>query len=369
MNRRQWSFGAAALALLVAASCDESAPSGMRVTVQRWLNEQQCWATMTEATVDPALAVPGEECAGTVEPQLTAGADRVRAIIDYGDLSFTPGTTVPPPTLTMTLDGVETPTGASLESPPRRDGRAYFVATFTAPLKAAAEMKLKASAAEGFAYAVPETFHVDAASVGISVEQCAPDAPCELVGGVGSAVVSVVVPGTTTQEVTVTSTIDDVAQPGERVIVAKTQDVMGGEPIMIGRDFVNVPAEHDGALWQLTARFGIATGVSPVILLRSPSISASIACGAPCEVIAKSSVSLVVSAPAKSQFHEALVSAMVNNAPVASGVVVPLNVLDINTDRLSGTLSLAVPDAPGKTWQIDVTVGPYRAPTVLAVIQ
>jgi hypothetical protein len=265
---------AATLAASALMGCSDDAPPGeMRVAVQRAIPGQTCWASLTADAPDAALGLDPPCAAPTdLAPRLAGGSDLIRLVIDYGaDLEFTPGTTPPAPTITMTLDGVITATGGSVVPASSGKSRAIFLATFQAPPRAVTEMRFDVQAAQGFSHRVPESFRVDAPQVGLTVDQCKEGQPCELTGGIGTATTTVTVPGATAVDVTLSSTLDDVLQPLSVVVRANIPGGTVGSPVMTGHAFPAVPlAGNASSTWQLFGQWNSSTGAGPRITLNAP---------------------------------------------------------------------------------------------------
>jgi hypothetical protein len=282
------------LASILAASlltgCSDDLPPGeMKVAVQRSVPAQDCWATVTGGEPDPQLPLDRPCPAADPQPHVTGGSDLIRLVIDYGsDVAFTPGTKPPLPTVTMTLDGVATPTGGSIRPGALQGERAFFLATFKAPAREVTEMVLEVQAAQGFGHRVPQAIRVDAPRVEVTIDQCKEDAPCELTSGTGTAAITVTVPGSTPVDVTLTSQINNILQPLTQVVHANTAGGTTGNPVMTGSAFPVVPVAPEGATWKLIAQWGTSEGEGPVITLRKPVVELTLdkcAANTPCHLI------------------------------------------------------------------------------------
>ncbi|XXX80711.1 hypothetical protein WMF30_18300 [Sorangium sp. So ce134] len=368
------------LALLAGACFDEDTdPSGMRVTVQKWRADQACWATMTpDERVDPALLVPGDVCPDDAAPELAGGSDRVRVVIDYGDLEFSDGTTLPLPELTMRLDGVETPSGASFDDPPRQNHRAHFIAIFVAPAKEVTAMRLSVQAAQGFGREVRTAFKVTAPTVTIDVPSCAGTEACAQASGVGNIEVEVSIAGNVAEDVTVRRRLDGVLQQGEQTIRATTLDESGAGIRMRGTGFVSVPAARDGAEWTLVAEWRSSKAEATPITLIRPTVDVRVTpCPADptaaCEMIAGvGRATLEVAIPGRVASGVTFGS-IVNNV-LQEGSIPVQSSRDVNLQGGPGmflTASVLVPAGPaGAPWDLVAQFAgfsyPARQVTLLA---
>ncbi|WP_437672431.1 hypothetical protein [Sorangium sp. So ce131] len=347
--------------LLAQLGCGSDDPAVLKIAVQKQTSDG-CYATMTGEPAPSALRLPS--CGSTAPAELISGADRVRVIVDY-DVPFAEAAAAPSPTLRVMLDGVETPTGASNETQIQGDRR-WSVSTFIVPARPADELRISVETPSGYSGNVPESFKLKPPVVDVNVAQCPADGLCEMLGGVGSAQVELRVPGSVTQSVALTSSVDGIEEPAEHVVDTKRR-----EPgVTVGVAELRVPVAEDAATWTLTARLGAGVYAARPITLRAPPIRASIGCTSPCEVKAGSTVGLTVTAPLSIHATQAVVRTAVDGVPGIVGATLDLNQRDVGARTLSGvqTLTVPTPKGDGAAWQIDVNVAGYAAQSILATI-
>ncbi len=228
-----------------------------------------CWLTLASNTA-AGYAGPGALCAASQIPPcpLAGGSDRIRVVVGYDALGLSPGAQPPAPTITETLDGVASDAGASVSLVPD-DASNHYVASFTAPSRQVVEMLLGVGVVPGYGYQVPTAFAVSppAMSIGASVCNAGDCAPPDDAGtaAVGSAVVSVGIPGAVPAAVTVTTMVGGVVQPTAYTVQAATPglfllaDACAGArnvPGFSGSVVIPTPVVAPGQTWKVCAQWG-----------------------------------------------------------------------------------------------------------------
>ena len=101
-------------------------------------------------------------------------------------------------------------------------------------------------------------------------------------------------------------------------------------------------------------------------MIRAPEITARLTCGTTCSLASGDPIGLEILAPSQIRPLEALVTTRLDGNPQLVSVRVPLE------QRADGTalglLGLMAPAESG-SWQIDVTVAGYAAPTIVTTVQ
>lgn len=349
-----------ACALTSLQCCSSDTPAQMNIAVQKKMSAG-CWATMTDEPIASDYPLATSSCADSAPAELLSGSDHVRVIIDY-NVDFDENESAPAPTLQLLLDGVETPSAATVQATVNGDPK-FALAEFVVPSTPAQELRLSIETPSGYSGAIPTVFLLEPPPITISVAQCPTDSACELLGGTGSAQVNLSIPGTTSQSVTLSSAINGVENSPDLTVNATEL----GDGVVTANVPVEVPFARDGASWLLTAHLGSGNYPAPPIRLKAPTIESSIGCASPCAVKAGSSIGLTVKAPGEIQATQATVRTYVDGVPALAGVLLNLDGKDVNADQAFGTQLLTAP-ASGSIWQIDVNVGGYPAQTILANI-
>jgi hypothetical protein len=352
-------------ALFAIASCDDPGPSGMKVTVQKWNGTGQCYATLPGSDkLDPVL--PVESCVNDANDPLIAGADRLRLIVDYGDLQFAVSPGPPKPTVTSVLDGVSSANNASTTSLTSGD-RTSFAANFMVPAQLADQLSIFVDAAPGFGRGPLGPYRVSAPDITILPQGCPISSTCETVGGVGSLPLSISYPATTKKVGTLTWTLNGIPQ---RESDSFSLDIVE-KGIAIGTAYPLVPATAEGTKWVLTARIGDSSSSTPDILIHAPQIESRLdgctSMGSTCGVTPGQAVALVITAPRLIQAKQASVSTTVGGLPDVTAAKVDLATTDLIKDTASGVLPLKAPvqATSGSSWLIDVNVNGYSSSTLV----
>jgi hypothetical protein len=378
--------------LVVDVGCSsDTSPSGMTVTVQKWDPVNQCFATMVGDPL-PAFAPNNSAQDGRAQacpvgsPHLVASVDQVRMVIGYGDLKFGSSTSPPAPTVTMTLDGVLTPTGASITLT-QGVTPTVFVAAFMAPGRVVNEMDLFASVTAGFDHPPVGPLSVSGPNVSVSVPQCVADAAaCDaIVAGVGSVSVVVSAPGTASSTGTITWTLNGIPQAGSTPLnLAPDPNTVN---TITGVAFVPVPGATSATQWALTAQVGLGSGNAPNITLVAPVVRAAVEdCpdAGNCTLTADVGlVAVLVSAPGIASAAmpvSGTVTTTIDGVPQQSAFPVTLAAAPNQTNVMAGIAYVPVPAATdGAIWGLGAQVGTVfatvpstivlRAPTVVPTLQ
>lgn len=352
------------LALLVLlAGCEAGITSDAEPRVSVFAEAGDCFAQIGGDTVDPVLQVAGQ-CPFRLPTQLFAGIDRVKVVVDYGpDVPFARSTTAPPPEITVTVDGVVSDVAVDISNEFRIGDRAYFIGSFTVPTEASTDIRITAGVNAGFQTLVPDVFTSIAAPVFMSLLECQGAPPCELQGAVGLAHIRVTTLGSVSQFVTIHSRLDGVPQPDPIPPVKTFPAPAGGTEAITG---VPIPAASDDTNWVLSAELGEAVVWEVSSVIRAPSIMSRLTCGTTCALDSGDAVGLEILTPSQIRPLEALVTTRLDGNPQLVNVRVPLE------QRADGTalglLGLTAPAGSG-SWQIDVTVAGYAAPTLVTTVQ
>lgn len=352
------------LALLVLlVGCEAGITSDAQPRVSVFAEAGECYAPIGGDPIDPTLGVAGT-CPFRLPTQLFAGIDRVKVVVDYGpDVPFARSTTAPPPDITVTIDGVVSDEPIEISNEFRIGGRAYFIASFTVPDETSSDVRISAGVNAGFQTLVPDVFSTIAAPVFMSLLECQGAPPCQLFGAVGSAHIRVSTLGTIPQLVTIHSSLDGVPQPDPIPPVRTFPSSVGGTEAITG---VPIPAASDDTNWVLSAELGEAVVWEVSAVIRAPEITARLTCGTTCALASGDPIGLEILAPSQIRPLEALVTTRLDGNPQLVSVRVPLE------QRADGTalglLGLTSPAGSG-SWQIDVTVAGYAAPTIVTTVQ
>ena len=168
-----------------------------------------CFALMTpDAPPADALHLYGL-CSYQADATLMANVDEAVVVIDYGpDVEFDATSAVPPPVVTVTIDGAPADVVVTVGDVQRAGSRAFFEATLRAPAQLSSDVRISASVNAGFAASVEQPFAIVAPPVGLSLAECPDPASCELAGAVGDAHLVIAIPGDLPQSVVIHSQID-----------------------------------------------------------------------------------------------------------------------------------------------------------------
>lgn len=322
-----------------------------------------CFARMAGEPVDPTIDVSGQ-CEYATDARLLASIDLVEVVVDYGpDVPFAATTSAPPPTVAVRLDGSDLgPELVSMSGELRAGDRAYFIGTFRAPATPSADLRISAAVNAGFQTIVPEVIENVAARVALVLRDCPSGTTCAFPGAVGSAHVSLAVPGRTSQLITIHSKLDDVPQP-DPVPPVRTFQVDGLSEAVTA---IPVPAAAPGTRWTISAQLGEAPASEVTAVIDSPTLAAQLTCGSSCALAPGDPVGLEILAPAQIRPLEALVTSRLDGVPQLVSARVPL---EARADGFAvGLLGLVAPARAG-TWQLDVTIAGYPAPSVMTQVQ
>lgn len=315
-----------------------------------------CFALMTpDAPPADALHLYGL-CSYQADATLMANVDEAVVVIDYGpDVEFDATTAVPPPVVTVTIDGAPASVPVTVGEVQRAGSRAFFEATLRAPAQLSSDVRISASVNAGFAASVEQPFAIVAPPVGLSLAECPDPASCELAGAVGDAHLVVDIPGELAQTVVIHSQIDGIedAQPFEARVTPPETTVA-----------IPVPAAPDGATWILSAHLGSAAAPSVSATIIAPVITAQLSCASTCSLVAGNPVGLEIDAPKGIAAAQALVTTRLNGVPQL--VAEPVTLVPDPGGSATGLLALTVPGHG--TWTIDVTVAGYAAPAIVQSI-
>jgi hypothetical protein len=344
-------------ALLVSACGSDDPPTPMKLSLFKVTDS--CALQVAGDTPDLILELPFKTCDSSGDPTVIAGGTRLELLVDYGTIDFTEGTSVPAPTITMTLDGAASP--ATLSATRLPEGRrAAFGASFVAPAQSGAQLAFIVTATTGFDQDLGGVT-LAAPDLTMTIDPCPATGTCSLVSSVGTVTTHVTVAGATKQTVTVTSSVDGITQPDAVTITADQQispDHVSG--------FASLPVPAGGT-WQLTARSGQASVLGPSIALSSPTVTSLVTCGTMCK--AGSTAELVVTAPRLVHPPSATVDITVGGAPLVASGSLMLTEPDIATNTISGRMQVIFPTAVSASVIVDADVAGYRATTIQTVLQ
>jgi hypothetical protein len=359
-------LGMLCLAVAVSA-CESSNPVQLQaVSVLRYDAANGCYANMTatEAPVAPELMLAARVCSQGADPTLIGGVDQVQIVVDYGPgVMFAASAAVPAPTLTLFVDGHASPTVISV-SPAHMGsgGRTYFLGSFLTPQTPSANVTISAVVAAGFSRTVATVFQIDAPTPAITIMDCPASGDCVLPAAVGSVSVKVTAPGALPQQISFVSRLDDVPQTDG---IPPVMTAPSGDHTEVVTPFP-VPIAQDGAQWVIEAHLGPQEAPSVVMHLDRPTITASLACGSPCQLSAGAQATLTVTAPAKIRATQAHASVALDQVPIQD-LLIDLSDSDSNAQTVTGTFPLMAPAKPGQL-TIDVSVAGYHAQTITATV-
>lgn len=350
------------IACMAVTGCNAGITSDAQPLVSVLKQDGDCFAQFAGDPIDPSLGVSGT-CPYRGTASLMSGIDFVEAIIDYGpDVPFAGSTTAPRPDVTLTIDGVESEEPIEISDEYRVGSRAYFIATFRAPRVTSMDIRLSAGVNAGFQTLVPEVFSTFAPPVALVLLECPPAIVCELPGAVGSAHITLAVPGSIPQFVSIHAELDGVPQP-DPIPPVRTFPVEGHTQAITA---IPIPAAPDDTVWTISAQLGEAARSEATAVIRAPELVTRLTCGTSCDLASGDPVGLEILAPAQIRPLEALVTTRMNGVPQLIQVRVPL---EQRADGFAvGLLGLTAPSGSG-SWQIDATVAGYPAPTLVTPVQ
>jgi hypothetical protein len=357
------SLGLLVGALALVASCEGlTAPPQPRVSVLKRTPEG-CFALMTPDTPVADVLGVADTCSYASDPMLFAGLDLVELVIDYGpDVEFAGNTSAPPPIVTLTVDAVPSDEPIEISAERRVGGRAFFVATFHAPLVPSRDVKLTVGVNPGFQTTVPIVFETSPPTVELQILDCLQGVQCQLQGAVGSAHALIALPGDVPQTVAIHTSIDGIAQ-GDPIAPVTTLPVSGHTEHLTA---LPVPATHDGGIWVVSAQLGAATPSSVTVIIHDPTIASALSCAPTCNLRRGDAVGLTITAPALIRPLEARVFTRIGGVPQL--VDAPVALVQHADGTATGALALQAPPTIG-TWQIDVSVAGYPAPAIVTSVQ
>lgn len=348
------------LLLLAIAGCDSAITSDAQPIVSVLKQDGSCFALMAGDAIDPTLGVSGT-CPYRADTRMLAGIDFIEVVVDYGpEVPFSGSTIAPAPSVVLTVDGVASEDPISMSEEFRVGDRAYYIATFRAPLRASSDVRITARVNAGFQTLVPEVLTSASPQVELVLLECQQGA-CEVPGATGSVHIQLAVPGTVPQFVTIHSTLDGVPQPDPVppvrtfVVNNRTENTTA----------IPIPAAPDGTLWTIHAQLGDGGTTEVDAIIRRPNIYTELTCGLVCSLDDGDPVGLEIVTPAGVRPLEALVTTRLDGIPRLVDARVPLQSRADGTAH--GLIGLVAP-GPG-AWQIDVTVAGYSAPTIVTTVQ
>ena len=321
--------------------------------------DEGCFSLMTpDAPVASELGVT-DVCPYLSEPQLIAAVDYVEVVVDYGaDVAFAGDTHAPPPNIALTIDGGPGDAQIVLSGEQRIGSRAFFVATFHVPPTLSTDVRIAAGVNPGFHTDVPVTFSILPTPVDLSLVNCTQGTGCDLIGGVGRAQLKVVVPGDVAQVVQLHGTID--GQPQLDPLPPVTTQTLGNHTEALAQ--IPIPAAHEGAVWNIGGQIYATQTAEVTAVIHAPTILSALTCGASCA--AGSSTGLVIGAPNGITPLSARIDTSLDGVPQIVGATAPL--VENANGTATGQLALTAPGAG--TWQIDVHVAGYAAPSIVTTV-
>jgi hypothetical protein len=349
-------------AVTALAGCEDGITSDAQPIVSVLKQDGSCFARIAGEPIDNTLGVSGT-CPYRGDSRLLASIDQLEVVVDYGaDVPFSGTTTAPRPEILVTVDGVESNVDIEVSDEFRVGDRAYFIATFRAPPETSSDIRISAHVNAGFQTIVPEVLSSIQAPVALNLLECPPAALCQMFGAVGSAHITLAVPGNVPQLVTVRSYLDGVPQP-DPIPPVRTFPANGRTEAITA---VPVPAAPDDTSWRITAQLGDGPVAEVSAVITAPTLISRLTCGSTCSLASGDPVGLEILAPSQIRPLEAFVTTRLDGSPQLVSVRVPLE------QRADGTalglLGLTTPAGSG-SWQIDVTVAGYAAPTIVTAVQ
>ncbi|HSN26663.1 MAG TPA: hypothetical protein VLT45_10265 [Kofleriaceae bacterium] len=161
------------LLLLPLCACEGlTTPPAPQLSVLKRMPEG-CFAVATPESPPAAALQLFGTCTYQADPTLMANVDEAVVIVDYGpDVELDATTDVPPPTVTITIDGAPADVPVSIGDVQRVGLRAYFEATLRAPAQLTNDLRIRAQVNAGFAAELLQPFAVVAPPVGLSLFEC-----------------------------------------------------------------------------------------------------------------------------------------------------------------------------------------------------
>jgi hypothetical protein len=337
-----------AAGVAVTPTCSNERLDAPSVTSEKWETDRGCFAISSGSWQNMPSDCPQNFPHGTMD--LSGGSDVVRLVINYGYARFAASQAPPTPTVTLALDGVVSPSNATVNQyvnqsqPSSTYTPAIFLATFTAPPRNVTSMYVYVTAGQGFTSTPVGPFIVQAPPVQVSFPQCATfdSAGCASDGVVAVQVTAPAALGTTA---TLQWAFDDVPQPtaptaavmlnlADLTVSGIDGDASFDPPVTMvtGVAYLAVPlvnpqlqldggyqtdnmtpnypgadASFDGGLfrgvpyqpnWSVVAQVGSYVGVQPFAGALPPAVSLSLQCefsasSIPCELTAGTGSALV----------------------------------------------------------------------------
>lgn len=292
-----------------------------------------------------------------------AGAtDRIRVVMDLDGLVIDRQLPLITPEVQMLLDGVSTPVNGVLDRSESIE-RTYFAVTFPAPAKRVTDLSLRAKIGDGF-FAEASGFTVDGPVVTLTVAGC-DEVSCVQEAGVGAIVAEVSGPvGLLGREAIVDSELD--AIPTDRT----DRKLLVGAAENQASTKVKIPVPDFGELWTIQAQVDgfFATPIN--IDLTPTSLAVDIqdcpADDARCTLAAESTATIVVEAPR--DIHTTAATLVPSLDGVLTGESFPMSLGTLAEGRRSGSVKLAVPSFPGKSWKLRAFVGEASIDSVSVTI-
>jgi hypothetical protein len=318
-----------------------------------------CFALMTPATpVAPDIHLDGT-CSYQADPTLMAGVDEAVIVVDYGpDVEFDTTTAIPPPIVTMTVDGAVSNTPISISGAQRIGPRAYFLATLRAPEVLSQSVRIEAEVNAGFHGELDNVFSLVPAPISLAFAECPDPMACVLPGAVGDAHLQISVPGTLEQTLTVRTAVDGVEQPDSVEVDTHTSSTTSSATVALP-----VPAARVGAVWTVSAQLAVGPAPSITAAIQSPAVTMQLSCAPNCSLAPAESVGLAIFAPVGVRADQALITTRLDGVPQLVGE--PVQLIQ-DASGTSGLVSLTVPSHG--TWTIDATVAGYSAPAIVQTI-
>jgi hypothetical protein len=346
-----------AILILFATACEAPAPVTPILSVLK--RTDSCFALMTpDNPVPDELAVP-DVCPGDTFPTIYAGVDLIEVVIDYGpDVDFAVTTVAPTPEVDVVVDGVRRDVHVDVSPEQRLRARAFFLATFRAPAVSSTDVRIAAGAGEGFRTESSTIFATVPPPIAFGVAECQPGLACSLFGAVGQVHATISVPGDVAVPIAIHQTIDGFAQPDPVTVTATPH---GGSAVATVA--LDVPA---ATTWSLAAQLGDGASAPVTIALTPPIISSHLSCGSPCTIAKGGQVGLSITAPAGIHPAQALVTTRLGGVPQL--IAVPIE-LHTSGAVATGLVTLTAPTNAIGSYEIDVSVAGFAAPTIEANVQ
>jgi hypothetical protein len=334
------------LILLSLCACEglTTAPAPQLSVLKRM--PEGCFAVATPDSPPAAALQLFGTCNYQADPTLMANVDEAVVVVDYGpDVQFDATTDVPPPVVTVTIDGAPADVPVSVGTVQRVGPRAYFEATLRAPAQLTNDLRIRAQVNAGFASDLVQPFAVVAPPLGVSLFECPDPASCELAGAVGDAHLLVSIPGDQPQQVTVRQSLAGVDDPN---IVSATITPPASTVALA------VPAAPDGSTWTISGSLLGGTPPSVTARIVAPGITAHLSCAPTCTLAPGDRLGLQIDTPLGIHATQAFVTTRLDGVPQLVGEPVAID---------PGVLALTVPGSGA--WTIDVSVAGYAAPAIV----